>query len=278
MLSYRHAFHAGNHADVLKHLIEYLLLDYLKQKPKPICYIDTHAGPGMYSLVEGFATKNAEFENGIAGLWGQQNLPEPLANYVALIARLNQQDNLQLYPGSPAIARELIDKNDRMCLFELHPDDAGRLSQWAKGEKCIRVEKQNGFEGLIASLPPKEKRGLIMIDPPYEVKTDYQTVVAQVQKALKRFATGVYAIWYPVLDRPEVGQMVEKLKTLPVKYLHAQFMAAPESQGGMYGSGMFVINPSWVLEQQLKVCEPALNKHIVQARADGLLIETKGLN
>lgn len=262
MLSYRHAFHAGNHADVLKHLIEVQLLRYLALKDKPFWYIDTHAGAGCYALDSGYAAQNAEYESGIARLWECDDLPEDLADYVAQVKRCNPDGRLKLYPGSPLIARQLLRSQDRMRLFELHPTDSGILQQNFAGQgPQVLVEVGDGFAALKALLPPPPRRALVLIDPPYEDKQDYQRVVSALRDALKRFAGGVYAVWYPQLQRTESRQLPERLKNLPSKsWLHvALSVRTPGEDGyGMHGSGMFILNPPWLLHGVLQQLMPCL--------------------
>lgn len=255
MLSYRHAFHAGNHADVLKHLVQVLVLQYLAQKgDKPLRYIDTHAGEGSYDLRRSFASKNREFDTGITRLWQRDDLPPAVQAYVDVVRSCNTAGNLQCYPGSPAIAAHILRPQHRLQLFELHPDDATHLQQWAGRDRRIRVSREDGFAALKAVLPPVERRAMVMMDPPYEVKADYATAVATLQLACKKFATGVYALWYPLLARDEVQQLVNKLEALPVKSLLVELPVLPAAAGGMTGSGMFVINPPWLLQRQLEDC------------------------
>src|SRR3989304_1775857 len=268
MLSYRHAFHAGNHADVLKHFIEVQLLRYLVQKDKPFWYIDTHAGAGCYELDSGYAAQNAEYQSGIALLWERDDLPAPLAEYVALIQRINPDGQLKLYPGSPLVALELLREQDRMRLFELHPTDSEILRQnFAGHDAQVLMQTADGFGALKALLPLPPRRALVLIDPPYEDKQDYQRVVAALREGLKRFASGVYAIWYPQLQRAEAKQLPERLKQLPVKsWLHvALSVQAPREDGfGMHGSGMFLINPPWRLHGVLQDVMPYLVKVLGQ--------------
>ena len=259
MLSYRHAFHAGNHADVLKHLVEVLVLQYLVQKEgKPLRYIDTHAGEGIYNLRRSFASKNREFDTGIVRLWQCEDLPPVLQQYVDFVRGFNVTETLQHYPGSPAIAAHILRGNHRLQLFEMHPDDGARLQEWSRGDRRVNVAQEDGFAALKAILPPPEKRALIMIDPPYEVKSDYAKVVTTLQQACKKFATGVYAVWYPLLDREEVRLLVRKLEAMPVRSLLVELPVLAPARQGMYGSGMFVINPPWVLQTQLESCLPYL--------------------
>ncbi len=261
MLSYRHAFHAGNHADVLKHLVQVLVLQYLVQKDgKPLCYIDTHAGAGSYALLSAFACKNREFDSGITRLWQRTDLPPPLNSYVALVRSFNTAGKLLQYPGSPAIAAKLLHAGHRLHLCELHPEDGDRLERWAARDRRIKVQPSDGFAALKALLPPLEKRALVMIDPPYEVKTDYTAVLSALQLATRKFATGVYALWYPLLEREAVGALVKKLEAMPVKSLLVELPVKAAAEEGMVGSGMFIINPPWVLQQQLQSCLPYLQE------------------
>lgn len=268
MLSYRHAFHAGNHADVLKHLVEVLVLQYMLQKKnKPLRYIDTHAGPGNYALREAFASQNREFETGISRLWERTDIPPEIQGYIKLVRGFNASNELSHYPGSPAIAAKMLAAEHRLQLFELHPDDAARLQRWRGRDARISVQASDGFKALNAVLPPAEKRALIMIDPPYEVKSDYGAAFSALERAAKKFATGVYALWYPLLERADMTAMVKKLERLPVKSLLAELPVAAASSQGMYGSGMFLINPPWLLQDQLKRCLPYLQTVLANADA-----------
>jgi len=277
MLSYRHAFHAGNHADVLKHFIEVQLLRYLAQKDKPFWYIDTHAGAGCYALDTGYAVQNAEYESGIARLWQRDDLPAPLAEYVALVKRLNPDGQMKLYPGSPLVALELLREQDRLRLFELHPTDSEILKEnFAGHEAQVLIQEADGFGALKALLPPPPRRALLLIDPPYEDKKDYQRVVAALREGLKRFAGGVYAVWYPQLQRAEARQLPEQLKELPVKgWLHvALSVQTPSEDGfGMHGSGMFIVNPPWTLHGMLQEVMPYLAQHLGQGEGAGYTLE-----
>ncbi|MCB5187109.1 23S rRNA (adenine(2030)-N(6))-methyltransferase RlmJ [Methylobacillus caricis] len=262
MLSYRHAFHAGNHADVLKHFVLSQVLSYASQKDKPYWYIDTHAGAGMYALDKGYATQNAEFSEGIARLWDEPNLPSALAEFVAQIKQHNRSPDLRYYPGSPSVAQDLLRSDDRMRLFELHPNDAKLLRQHFKSAgRKVMVEQEDGFAGLKAMLPPPPRRAVVLIDPPYEEKRDYQRVVDALKDSLVRFATGTYIIWYPLLQRPEAQQMQDKLAKLQLKsWLNVSLTVhTPSPEGfGMHGSGLFIVNPPWNLPATLKETLPVL--------------------
>jgi 23S rRNA (adenine2030-N6)-methyltransferase len=262
MLSYRHAFHAGNHADVLKHYILCAVLNYFNQKDKPYWVIDTHAGAGMYALQDVFAQKNAEFETGIARLIRAQNLPESIVDYVHTINSFNADHALSLYPGSPKIAEHYLRTGDKVRLFELHPTDYKILQENFEGKhRQTKIELQDGFSGIKACLPPPTKRAVVLIDPPYEVKDDYQYVVNCIKDSLKRFATGTYLIWYPLLQRLEPEVMLNSLIDLDINnWLNVSLtVQSPSADGyGMHGSGIFVINPPWTLPNTLKESMPIL--------------------
>lgn len=262
MLSYRHAFHAGNHADVLKHFVLIQLLEYFNQKDKPYWYIDTHAGAGCYSLEEAFARKNAEYEEGVARLLGRKDVPKELREYLKVVRDLNNNDRLRLYPGSPCCAAAIMRPDDRMRLFELHPADNRLLQQTfeSAGSKALILE-QDGFTGINAFLPPPSRRALVLIDPPYEVKTDYRTVISMLKESLRRFATGTYVVWYPKLQSMQSRELPDKLKRLPItSWLNVSLdVQQPSEDGfGMHGSGLFIINPPWTLPETLKKVMPYL--------------------
>jgi len=277
MLSYRHAFHAGNHADVLKHFVQMQLLQYLAQKDKPFWVIDTHAGAGRYELTRGYAAKNAEYESGIARLWDAKGLPVALADYVALVKRLNPDGRMKLYPGSPLVAQMLLREQDRLRLFELHPSDYGILAEnFIAHDKQVLVQKSDGFGALKALLPPPPRRALVLIDPPYEEKQDYKRVIDALKEGLQRFATGTYAVWYPCLQREESARLPEKLKHLPVKsWLRVELhVRSPAADGfGMHGSGMFLLNPPWTLHATLQEVMPRLVALLGQDAGAGFVLE-----
>jgi 23S rRNA (adenine2030-N6)-methyltransferase len=292
MLSYRHAFHAGNHADVLKHLVLIQLLRYFGQKETPYMYVDTHAGAGVYALDIGYAAKNAEYETGISPLWDRNDLPEALADYVRLVKGMNPSGKMRYYPGSPYCADKIMREQDRMRLFELHPSDCKILQEnfrkveahaAAQGQrpttrgKRVMIQKGDGFLGLKALLPPPSRRGLVLIDPPYENKDDYRHVKDTLADALVRFATGTYAVWYPVLQRMESRQMPDKLKRLPCNgWLNVTLsISTPSPDGfGLHSSGMFVINPPWTLEPMLRDLMPYLVKVLGKDSGATFTLET----
>ena len=265
MLSYRHAFHAGNHADVLKHYVLHAVLAYFNQKDKPYWVIDTHAGAGMYQLNSEFASKNAEFSTGIARLLNATNRPTSVDDYVQTVMSFNQPATLLAYPGSPMIAAHQVRTGDKLRLFELHPSDFKLLSENIPPSRQTQVDMQDGFKGIKACLPPPTKRAVVLIDPPYEVKDDYQHVVHCIQDSLKRFSTGTYLIWYPLLQRTEPEFMVQQLHALGIQnWLDVRLtVQQPSTEGyGMHGSGMFVINPPWTLPALLNESLPWLTQQL----------------
>lgn len=279
MLSYRHAFHAGNHADVLKHYVLGLVLAHAKLKDKPFWYIDTHAGAGMYSLQEGYAAQNAEYENGIAKLMGTQSLPDSLADFVAQIKSFNDSSTLKLYSGSPIIAQDMLRTDDKLRLFELHPNDCKLLIENFRGQgKQTRIEMQDGFDGIKACLPPPPRRAVVLIDPPYEDKQDYQRVIKCIKDSLVRFATGTYIVWYPLLQRAEPLDMVDGLRKLnPGNWLNVSMtIETPSAEGfGMYGSGLFIINPPWTLPQTLAESMPILTQLLALDETADYILESQ---
>ena len=262
MLSYRHAFHAGNHADVLKHIVLVQLTRYLGQKDKPFSYIDTHSGAGAYELDTGYAVKLAEYKEGIGRLWTLNDLPPAVADYVELVRRMNPDRQLKAYPGSPFFALWAMREQDRLRLFELHSKDARLLTEnFREAGKRVIVEASDGFDGLKALLPPPSRRALVLVDPSYEEKQDYERVFHALKDALTRFAGGTYALWYPQLTRLEAHELPQRSKRLPAKsWLHVALRVnEPAKDGfGMHGSGMFILNPPWTLHATLAEVMPYL--------------------
>ena len=268
MLSYRHAFHAGNHADMLKHFVLYLTLDYFNRKDKPYWYIDTHSGAGLYDLSGEQAQKVGEYRQGIERLQQAAQLPESVQDFLGRLNAILPQPNL--YCGSPWLAQALLRPGDKLRLFELHPTDFQHLQnnmQEARLGRRGQVVQGDGYQGLIALLPPPTRRAVVLIDPPYEEKQDYARVTDTLKEAQKRFAQGCYLVWYPCLSREESRRLPEALKKLsPDNYLLAELHAhSPRADGfGMHGSGMFVINPPYLLAEQLQQSLPALAQILAQ--------------
>ena len=271
MFSYRHAFHAGSHADILKHLITIQLLRYLQEKPGALSIVDTHAGAGLYNLHDGFAAISQESVGGIVRLKDYlastaTHLPPSISDYLACIAIENMTEDVALYPGSPFILARLLRSQDRLRLLELHPNeiDILRSNMHQLGlDKQIDIYAADGFSRLKGLLPPPSRRGLVLIDPSYEDKQDYRHLESCLEEALGRFATGCYAIWYPVIARRESIALPDHLKAIAKAnqrtWLRAELRIenAP-GERRLQASGMFIINPPWTLHGHLKDALPIL--------------------
>lgn len=320
MFSYRHAFHAGNHADVLKHATLIATLKYLTQKDAGLTLIDTHAGAGLYRLDSDFTETAGEAREGIFKLMASlapadpdseektdkasvkrsqdatDSVPSALQDYLALIASFNPDGRLKVYPGSPFVMHSLLrtEARDRLKLFEMHPTDskvlAANIAQLKEGRQ-IAVARQDGFEGLKALLPPPNRRALVLIDPSYELKTDYGQVSASIQDSLKRFATGTYMVWYPVIPRPEAHDLPRRLKTLATQagrpWLHATLAIGSDEtpalallgeprRPGLRASGMFVINPPHTLKAALQPALATMLQALGRGSGKGTTLDSGG--
>jgi 23S rRNA (adenine2030-N6)-methyltransferase len=279
VLSYRHAYHAGNHADVLKHLILLQIAGYLGEKPAPFWIIDTHAGAGRYALESAHATRLGEYRDGIGRLWDAKGLPPAVTDYVDLVRQLNPDGRLRHYPGSPWLARQMLRESDRLRLYELHSTDQQLLQECFRGAgRQVTITAGDGFAGLKAVLPPPPRRALVLIDPSYETRSDYTAVIKALQDALKRFPTGTYALWYPLLAKVESRQLPDRLKSLGASdwLLATLEVKAPARDGfGMHGSGMFIINPPWTLEKKLHETLPRLTALLAQGDGARYTLESQ---
>jgi 23S rRNA (adenine2030-N6)-methyltransferase len=273
MFSYRHAFHAGSHADILKHLITIQLLRYLQEKPGALSIVDTHAGAGLYNLQDGFAAISQESAGGILRLKDYLasvdiHVPKSIADYLACVAIENVSESTALYPGSPFIFARLLRPQDRLRLFELHPNEIdilrSNINQLNRA-KQVDVYSDDGFSRLKGLLPPPSRRGLVLIDPSYEDKQDYRNLELCLEEALSRFATGCYAIWYPVIPRRESIALPDRLGTIAKAHQRTWLRAElrVENVPGdrrLQASGMFVFNPPWTLRDHLRDALPILKK------------------
>lgn len=324
MFSYRHAFHAGNHADVLKHTTLIALMKYLTQKDTALTVIDTHAGAGLYRLDGDYTETSGEAREGIFKLISAHKTasaqegrapaatkkvaaPTPtgplapaLQDYLDLLRGLNPQfaetgeaAHLKIYPGSPFIEQQFLSGRDKLKLFELHPTDfkslSGNIEQLGVGRQ-VTVAREDGFEALKTFLPPPARRAMVLCDPSYEMKTDYLRVSACMADAVKRFATGTYVVWYPIIPRPEAHDLPRKLKTLAVKahrsWLHATLTVkssklTTDTDGevvrpGLPASGMFIINPPHTLKADLQLALPQMVTLLGQDRNAGFTLEHGG--
>ena len=276
MLAYRHAFHAGNHADVLKHVVLTAVLRYMNSKPKAYRLIDTHAGAGGYSLQGHYARKKGEFERGIARLMAHEALPPLVADYVDRVRQFNPNGRLEQYPGSPALARMLLRPGDQHRLFEIHPTDHRILQSYLKGMKGAEVIDVDGFEGLKGQLPPSTRRAVVLMDPSYEGRADYGRVVTALHDAVVRFAECVVLVWYPIVNKLESAQLPKRLIALaPKGWLHVRLTVQQNSEPGfgLAGSGVFVINPPFTLHEALRATLPFLTQTLGQYAGAHHLIE-----
>jgi len=278
MFSYRHAFHAGSHADILKHIVLIQLIRYLQEKEGALTIIDTHAGAGIYSLSDGFAAVSKEAEGGIFRLshyWHnnqQVEITDSISEYMAAITAENPSEELAFYPGSPFIIAKMLRPQDRLKLFELHPKEIDLLRhnvQQLPQNKQIDLYHADSFSRLKGLVPPPSRRGLVLIDPSYEDKQDYRHLESTLEEALSRFATGCYAIWYPILSRREAAALPDRLQKIATVHKRSWLQAElrVENSPGerrLQASGMFVLNPPWTLEGKLKETLPALVKVLGQ--------------
>lgn len=264
MLSYRHAFHAGNFADVLKHAVLVLALEHMVKKDKAFTYIDTHAGAGRYHLEEDYAQKTGEYRQGIERLWQRTGLPTALQSYVAIVRQMNPAGRLSVYPGSPLLAATILRPWDRGYLFELHPSDYPLLAETFAGQRAFRALHADGCRNLNSLLPTASRRGLILIDPSYELTTDYREVIHTIADGYRRFASGTYLLWYPVVKRQAVHTMEQQLCASGMtKILQAELLLQPDGAAlGMTGAGLFMVNPPWTLEAQLREVLPYLAEQL----------------
>jgi 23S rRNA (adenine2030-N6)-methyltransferase len=318
MFSYRHAFHAGNHADVLKHMVLIATLDHMLEKETALTVIDTHAGAGLYRLDGDYAGTSGEAAEGVlrlvadpkaapapapapattaaarkAAKEAEAPLADALARYLEVIHDFNAKGGARVYPGSPFIVQHLLRDHDRLKLFELHPTDSRTLSaniaQLEAGRQ-IAVLHEDGFGSATKFLPPPSRRALVLMDPSYELKTDYGRVLDFMAEALKRFATGTYAVWYPIIPRPEAHDLPRRLKTMATKAgkpsLHvtltvksSKITTAPSGETrrpGLPASGMFLINPPYTLKPLLEAALPQLVQKLGQDRNAGFTVESAG--
>ena len=261
-MNYRHAFHAGNFADVMKHIILTRLIEYLKLKPGAFRVIDTHAGLGRYSLTGDEARRSPEWLDGIGKLLKAELKPAVktlLQPYLDVIAAENPNGTLARYPGSPLIARKLFRPQDRLSALELHPKDARELGKLFEGDIQARITALDGWLALNAYVPPKEKRGLVLVDPPFEEPDEFIRIVDGFAQAHRKWATGMYALWYPLKEPREANAFVADLKRTGIpKILRAELLVDPPVAGRLYGSGMILVNPPFTLEAELRQILPAL--------------------
>lgn len=270
-MNYRHAYHAGNFADVVKHAVLARLVEYLKQKDKAFRVIDTHAGIGLYDLGSEEAGKTGEWRGGIGRLLDGRLSPEAAAllrPYLDAVGEADSTGELSSYPGSPLITRRLLRKQDRLSAIELHPRDVQLLKELFAEDFQVRVTELDGWLALGAHLPPKEKRGLVLVDPPFEKEGEFQRLVEGLQRAHRRWPGGIYALWYPIKDRKAVAEFRQALADTGIpKIMDIRFEIRPPSrEPRMDGTGMIVVNPPFTLERELRVLLPALHDLLAEEK------------
>lgn len=277
-MNYRHAFHAGNFADVTKHIVLTRILAYLMRKDAAFRVIDTHAGVGLYDLCGDAAGRTGEWREGIGRIFDRE-LPGPvaqlLAPYIEAIRAQNPDGNLRFYPGSPFITRHMLRAQDRLMALELHPEDAGALRENFSGDIQTRITTLDGWAALGTHLPPKEKRGLVLVDPPFEQKGEFARMVESLQKAYRRWPGGIYAFWYPVKDPGEIRAFVRTLEATGIERIMRIELTirAASTPPRLHGSGMILVNPPFVLEAELRTILPTLAKILAEENRGRFRIE-----
>lgn len=278
MLSYQHGYHAGNFADVIKHFALTRLLAYLTQKDKPLFYLETHAGKGIYDLKDKQSLKTGESKQGIELIWPERKkLPAVFKEYMQAISKCNPNEKFRHYPGSPALAIKSLRAQDRLYLCELHPAEFEALDALPHEFKKVHVSNTEGMASLKAMLPPPEKRGLIFIDPSFEIKDEYKQIPAAIKQAFAHFSNGVYCLWYPVVNRRSSDKLIRAMKEIGAKNaLHVEFNLTMAPKEGMTGCGLCIINPPFTFAQEIKTAldvlrtyfNPGVSSYIIQNLAD----------
>lgn len=262
LMNYRHIYHAGNFADVFKHICLTAILLHLKKKAAPFCFLDVQAGIGLYDLQSVEAQKTKEYGNGIQKIWAQKKMPELIQTYLTIIQQYNknkrasrdlslQKDELHFYPGSPFIAKNLLRKQDRLILCELHTEDYVSLKNYFAHDKQVNVHHQDAYLALNAFLPPKEKRGLVLIDPSYEIENEFEKIIGHLLLALKKWPAGIYALWYPIKINQPINFFLNQFKPIKQPILRLETHIKSNTEEGLIGCGMIVINPPWQMETAL---------------------------
>ncbi|WP_437882607.1 23S rRNA (adenine(2030)-N(6))-methyltransferase RlmJ [Pseudomonas sp. LRF_L74] len=269
-MNYRHAFHAGNHADVLKHIVLSRIIALLSRKDAPFVCLDSHAGVGLYDLQGDQASRTGEWLEGIARLWQADDLPGVTADYLGVIRALNPDGALRYYPGSPELARALTREQDRVLLNEKHPQDGQLLKDNMSGDRRVAVHRGEGWHVPRALLPVPEKRALLLIDPPFEKPDELERCVTALDEAIGRMRQTVVAIWYPIKDERQLKRFYQQLqKSSAPKLLRAElFVHAPDDATRLSGSGLVIANPPWGLEDELRGLLPWLSGHLAQSAGD----------
>lgn len=278
-MNYRHIYHAGNFADVFKHIVLMRVIAYLKQKDKPFFVLDTHAGTGRYNLTSVQAQKTMEAAAGIGSLWGKADLPPAILDYLSLVKTFNPGGPaLVQYPGSPLIIKALLRGADRLVANELHPEDAHMLRKALGTDSRVKVENMDGYTCLKAFLPPDERRGIVLIDPPFEVTDEFSLMAKGLRNAYARWATGIYAFWYPIKSPAEIHLFHQDIRALNIPRCTAfDFMLRPSVDADILnGCGMLLVNAPWVLADELRAIAPALVQHMTGGTGSLRITEITG--
>lgn len=265
-MNYRHAFHAGNFADVFKHVLLSLAVENLKRKEKPFVVIDTHAGVGLYDLTGNEASRTGEWTKGIGQLIDATDLPDELTPYLEAVRAENPDGGLRFYPGSPRLIQRLLRANDRLQLCELHPQDARLLAGNMRRDDRVKVENRDGYDALKAYLPPKERRGLVHIDPPFERGDEFLALQRALQDGVQRWASGTYCVWYAIKDPIEGGAFLQRLVDagLPKLWAVEMFIRAPQGLSKLDGCGMVFVNPPYSVQTGVEAVMPAITSYLAQ--------------
>ncbi|HWB45507.1 MAG TPA: 23S rRNA (adenine(2030)-N(6))-methyltransferase RlmJ [Hyphomicrobiaceae bacterium] len=279
-MNYRHAYHAGNFADVLKHVVFVLAIEYLKRKEAPFRIIDTHAGRGRYLLDSVESEKTGEWRGGIGRLIGPDAEPlsadasRILAPYLDAVAACNGRRGLTVYPGSPLIARKLMRPQDRLIANELHPEDGASLRMLLRRVPAAKVMALDGWVAVRSLLPPPERRGIVLIDPPFEAEDEFARLAHGLADGLQRFASGVFIAWYPIKDPRRVRSLLDAVAGIGAKALRIELMVRQSTgQDSLNGCGLVVCNPPYALQGQLEILMPELSRRMAMERAASFRLE-----
>jgi 23S rRNA (adenine2030-N6)-methyltransferase len=274
-MNYRHAFHAGNFADAHKHAVLALILAHLRLKPAAFRVIDTHAGAGRYDLFAPEASRSGEWRDGIERVWKARQHAAPhalLAPYLDAVAALNPGGDLQAYPGSPLITANLLRPQDRLIACEIEPQSASSLAAVLRGDRRANALTIDGWMALAAYVPPKERRGLVFVDPPFEDAADFVRLSSALAAAHRKWPTGIYLLWYPIKERAAPDALARRLRrlTLPKTLRSELTLGPPRGRSGLAGSGLIVVNPPFTLQRDLRILMPALARMLSPEAASGL--------
>lgn len=264
-MNYRHAYHAGNFADVLKHVVLVALLDHLAKKAAPLFFMDTHAGRGTYPVEAIEMQRTGEYRQGILPLLAVDDAPAPVLRYLDLVRALGCEDGkLLAYPGSPLVALAAMREHDRAVLTELEHEAAIALKRGLARDKRAQVHERDGYEALLALVPPKEKRGIVLIDPPYESPEEFERLIATVAQAHARFPGGVFALWFPIKQGDAAGRFLERMAATQIRrqLVVELCVQRDDSPGGLNGAGLLIVNPPWQLDEHLKRALPWLHEKL----------------